>query len=535
MVAEPPLAEAGRVLDENRRRLAQSDISILGRSLPELRHQARLAAVTAARAYLLDAGEPIPSTDGASLIMAGHQPELFHPGVWVKHFALNGLGRRQGVTPISLVVDNDTVKSAALQVPDVIEPPPSLDEFRPRVMSVPFDRWTREIPYEERTVQDEDLFASLAERIPQGWGFVPLLHAFWPEVCRQSRRTNLLGERLVAARRAWERRWGCHNLEVPVSRLSRTEPFAWFACHLLAELPRFHAVYNGSVHDYRRAHGIRDHSHPVPDLATEGDWLETPFWAWRADQPRRGRLFARIGQRSLELRAGNDELPSLLLSTQYSVLSTQHSLPSTECSSLDAEPCVAAWQDLERRGFRVRPRALTNTLYARLFVTDLFMHGIGGGRYDELTDEIIRRFYVIEPPAYLVLSATLLLPFTVYPARAEHCRRLARDARDLHWNPQRHLGTAFTPNAALRKLADQKRDWIERRPTDRQQRRERFRMLRELTEGLRQSAAEPERRLLRKLTLCQEQLQVNAFLQRRDYAFCLYPEALLRPFCTQFL
>jgi hypothetical protein len=26
-----------------------------------------------------------------SLIVGGHQPELFHPGVWLKNFALNEL------------------------------------------------------------------------------------------------------------------------------------------------------------------------------------------------------------------------------------------------------------------------------------------------------------------------------------------------------------------------------------------------------------------------------------------------------------
>ena len=66
----------------------------------------------------------------------------------------------------------------------------------------------------------------------------------------------LLGECFAGARRVFERAWGCHNLEVPLSAVCRTEPFAWFACHLLANLPRFHAVYNATVHDYRRQHGL---------------------------------------------------------------------------------------------------------------------------------------------------------------------------------------------------------------------------------------------------------------------------------------
>jgi hypothetical protein len=441
--------------------------------------------------------------------MAGHQPDLFHPGVWVKNFALNGLARQHEAIPVNLVVDNDSVKATALHVPSVRDVP--------HLARVPFDRPTLEVPYEERPVLDETEFATLPARVPWEWDFTPMLHDFWNTACQRASRTKLLGERLVAARRVWERRWGCHNLEVPVSRLCRTEPFAWFACHLLADLPRFHSIYNESVHAYRRAHGIRSRNHPVPDLGTEGDWLETPFWAWRQEEKRRGRLMARPRADAVELRVGKESWESLPLSTQYSGLRTQDS--------------VNAWQELERRGYKIRPRALTNTLYARLFLCDLFIHGIGGGKYDELTDAIARRFYGIELPAYLILSATLLLPVPLHPSRPSDCRDLAHDLRDLHWNPQRHLDL----ESAAAKLALQKQAWINQKPDTRLARRERFHILRELTDHLRQYTEDRERELSRDLALCEQQVRANALLQRRDYAFCLFPESLLRDFCTRFL
>src|SRR5262249_6397277 len=151
----------------------------------------------------------------------------------------------------------------------------------------------REAPYEERTVLDERLFAEFPNELAKGWGFEPILASFWAAVRDQARRTKLLGERFVSARREWERRWGCHNLAVPVSRVAQTEAFAWFTCHLLADLPRFHAIHNQCVRAYRRAHRIRSTNHPVPDLAQDGNWLETPFWAWRAGDARRGRLMAK--------------------------------------------------------------------------------------------------------------------------------------------------------------------------------------------------------------------------------------------------
>jgi hypothetical protein len=515
IVAEPPLEEVGYLLAANKRKLASSAFTLFGRSILALRQHARAELLSAARTYLSQAGEPLPDTDAPSIVMAGHQPELSHPGVWVKHFALNGLARKHRAVPVNLIVDNDRVKSSALSVPVYRDPPPPIDAFQPRAVDVPFDRWTAAVPYEERTVLDEALFASFAERVPRGWGFVPLLHEFWQEVCRQRGRTNLLGERFAAARRTWERRWGCHNFEVPVSRVCQTEAFAWFACHLLAELPRFHAIYNDCVRAHRRAHGIRSRNHPVPDLAAEGDWLEAPFWAWHAGQARRSRLFARNAGPAIELRISGEPWPALPLRSTADM--------------------ILGWQALQRRDLKVRSRALTNTLYARLFLSDLFFHGIGGGKYDELTDDIMRRFYGIEPPGYLVMSATLLLPFTTYPASQDQCRQLAWEARDLLWNPQRHLNEGQLSEARLRQAVVDKQALIERQPVDRRERRERFRMLRELTEQLRPSVGERELDRIRSMTRCEEQVRANAILQRRDYAFCFYPEQLLRPFCTQFL
>jgi hypothetical protein len=179
-------------------------------------------------------------------------------------------------------------------------------------------------------------------------------------------------------------------------------------------------------------------------------------------------------------------------------------------------------------GFKVRSRALTTTLYARLFLGDLFIHGIGGAKYDELTDEIVRRFYGFEPPRFMVLSATLLLPLPRPPIAADDCRRLAHALRDLLWNPQRHLDTAADPRA--RELAQEKQAWIERPVQTRPERKERFQALRRITEELRRHLGEREPNLREQLMICQQKREEVNLLRRRDYAFCLYPEELLTKF-----
>lgn len=195
---------------------------------------------------------------------------------------------------------------------------------------------------------------------------------------------------------------------------------------------------------------------------------------------------------------------------------------------------MSAWQELESQGLKIRSRALTTTLYARLFLADLFLHGIGGGKYDELTDELMRRFYGCEPPLFVVLSATRWLPLPRAAATEDDRRRLLHDVRDVHYNPQRHLDGAER-SAEFAALAARKQEWIARPAATAAERRERFRTLNALTDEMRRPLRPREDQLRQQLLLCQRQLRVNAVLQRRDYSFCLFPEEVLRPFCRQFL
>ena len=303
ILAYPPLEKVGRLLEENRRLLSALRLDILGQTYQSIRLLARRHVLDAARQYLTAAGEPVPASSGDAIFLAGHQPDMFHPGVWAKNFALNGLARKHGGAALNLVVDNDAARSPLLHVP-----------AGAHVASVPYDHWQGESPYEERNVLDEALFASLPARAQPyfaEWSFEPLLSSFWAEVLRQGKCTPLLGARIAAARRSFERRWGCAQAEVPISRLCQGEAFAWFACHLLVNAGPLRQVYNDVVHDYRLRHGLKNPYHPVPDLAEEDDWCELPFWAWRTGQKRRARLFVRHTATEQQLRAGDESWPSL--------------------------------------------------------------------------------------------------------------------------------------------------------------------------------------------------------------------------------
>jgi len=59
--------------------------------------------------------------------------------------------------------------------------------------------------------------------------------------------------------------------------------------------------------------------------------------------------------------------------------------------------------------------------------------------------------------------------------------------------------------------------------------------LRSLNEQLQPAVENLRRQTEEQLGRCSQELNANAVLRRRDYAFCLHPEAELRSFLTRFL
>jgi len=505
ILAHPPLAAAADLAANNRALFSESRLEIDGVPLADLRRRAAAEAFRAAQRFL---GLTVSDAPPPSLFVVGHQPELFHPGVWVKNFALHGLARRHGAVPLGLLVDNDTAKTTAVRVPVW-----DADATKVHLASVPLDHFSAEVPYEERPVADEAYFASFPERLAEftsNWPFQPLAPEVWDEVKRHTQEP--LGERLAAGRRMLERRWGCENLEVPLSHLCGGTSFLHFVRAILGDLPEFAVTYNDCVRAYRKRHDIRSRNHPVPDLAHDGDWHESPFWAWRAGSHRRGRLFARMQGDRIQLRAGDESWG------EWPV----------------AGP-IAAWRELEHTGRKIRTRALTTTLFARLLLADLFIHGIGGGKYDELTDEIVRSYFGMQPPAFLVLTGTLRLPLPRFAATPDDLRWAEQFARDLYWNPQRHLPARSSVDLNVERDLRDLADWQRKDPNEPGMVASRFLMINELKNRLRPWVEDSLTLLENRREVVAKEVAANGVCGRRDFAFCLFPEATIRPFCTQFL
>jgi hypothetical protein len=507
-LVEPPLGDVAEMLADNRRK-AQIDFGpkIAGAfdlSRSQLAHQARREIVRLATAYTGSYRHVADSYETDSMIMSGHQPSLFHPGVWFKNFALSQLATTHAATAIHLIVDNDIVAAPA------IETPAKADEtvVRQRVM---LDDAQSARPYEEWQIINRACFDKVADSLAaQLKPFVeePLITQLWPAAQAAADRHGNLGLALSQARHSLEEEIGLQTLELPVSRMADTASFRQFCAAILLNAVNFRSIYNQEVVTFRTAHRIRSQAHPVPQLQATEDWIEVPFWTWTSAAPTRLPLYVRRVGNELELRPGRD--------------GTIRRGPANPGAT-------ATWlADLRGAGLKIRPRALSMTMFARLLLSDLFLHGIGGAKYDELGDAIAAAFFGIEPAGFMTMSATVLLPLGSRQIDQDDVRQMDGCIRDLWFHPEDHVDVRSDQCPTdIRNLAE-KKNALKVSPPPRGNRKVWHDEIAQINDSLRAHLLEQRETLLRERSLLVSQLRSEDVLRSREFSFSLFAKPRLK-------
>ena len=508
---DPPWDALPDAVARNREQLSYVQYDMQGRSLADLSTAARRLLLNRAIGYtaqyrdvpirwrMMDAHAA--SLGNVPFLLSGHQPELFHPGVWYKNFVLGALARKLDGVGIHLLIDSDTCRSASIRVP-------TGSVHEPRVEAVAYDEPMAEVPHEERMIRDIATFSTFAERSASLiWPFVtdPLVAELWPLVMARNPSQVNLGLRLAQGRHALEESWQNETLELPQSAVCELPEFGWFLAHLLANLPRFWAAYNDALANYRRAHRIRGHAQPVPDLDASDGWLEAPFWIWSTEEPERRPLYAR--------QVGDE----VVVTDRHA-----HTIPLALTDDRDATAASQKLSELSSRGIKLRTRALTTTLFARLVLGDLFLHGIGGAKYDQVTDQIVRLFFGFEPPEFAAISATLRLPIAHELADFSDFGQWQRRLRELRYHPEQFAQPNGDGSTAVADLVAAKRQWVAVPKTPENAGKRHLGIV-SVNNALQRYVARQREEIERKRDELQRRRRGERILRSREYSLCLYP------------
>jgi hypothetical protein len=421
VLTRPDFGEWAARARENAAATSAWDFELCGRSVHALRAEARADALDRAGAFSRRLGVPIREGRGDTqlIVMTGHQPEFYHPGIWIKDFLLQRLADETGAAAVDLVVDSDGFDSLEIHSPC----------FKPevRVCRAYLAVGTSDGCYACTPVPSDADIALFCEAGAENLSTLPapaLAHHF-AEFCRvlrgAARDATDIAELVTFARRRYEVSAGSDYLELPVSAMSDSRAFATLVAHLARHADQFAAVYNSALADHRVRNGLRSSAQPFPDLRLEGGLVELPFWHLGA---RRETVWARTGDAAAIVVEGETICD----------LSGGGSAPDAVLVS----------------ALKPAPKALALTLYARLFVADWFIHGVGGGRYDQVTDEVIRRYFGVEPPAFGVASMTMYLPLGAHVVTDAEVDAASQALNRLKHNPDQVLDQVDFDSAAER-------------------------------------------------------------------------------------
>lgn len=318
----------------------------------------------------------LPQARTRPVILTGHQPVFHHPGILIKNILAQSLADSLGGTAVHLIHDCDQ-EEIHFHYPE-------------RSGGIVRKRSFR-LSSGQTVLRDEILQPAVRDQ------FLRLLDSLRPEIrlVFSPDRAREIRDSLDTVQAAAER--AERAMEIPeavrLSRRSRTlsissselfasDAFQCFVDHIAEHAEEFRNVHNAVLAEYRQAHAIKNPAQPLPDLKTG----ELPFWV---------------------LRDGSRE------------------------PLLESSP---------RKGQKLLPRAVTLTLFCRLFLCDLFIHGLGGERYDRITDEILKRFFRGAGAPFIAASATLAL-LSRADLRLDDRRpcMIDRDMRFLRFDPTRFL------------------------------------------------------------------------------------------------
>ena len=505
LLLEPAWPQCLELPAQNRHKLASFNFPVLTRSFQVLRDQVRESVCRLARAhsgqYLDVSGPPIDLQ--RPLIVTGHQPELFHPGVWAKNFAIHDLARAVDGDAINIVIDNDECRNCSIRLPvGSIE--------KPSIALEPYDHFDLPVPYEMRCVKQPELFQHFHRRVRDRLAPLiqnPLIADLWPEAIQLQRNGLPLGYAIAGARHKTERRWGLNTLEVPLSQIADTEMFRIFFLDIASRGADFRRFQNHHLSEYRQLHRLRSPAQPLPDLKIDQDgWVELPFWVWSTEAPQRRPIWCRAVSEGLEL-SDREAIWRL--------------------GKLHNGGALADLSHLRKQGLRIRPRAITNTMFTRLFLADLFVHGIGGAKYDQITDRIIHDLYQIDATEFVVLSLTTCLPVPIPRVGGEELTHLGTTLREMWHHPEQFLDEDQRTIAKVSTSIEEKRQWIGRQ-VPREDLHVRHTRIMQANERLREYLREKRRIQQDLIGRRTAEWRAARLLGARDWSFALFPEEFLR-------
>ncbi len=409
-IFEPPYAEWAAILKGNLTARAAHETVLGAARIASVREQliksatehSTLIADAARRCGVSVSLESLSSADHKSpIVMAGHQPLVYHPGLLSKVEALARFADETASVAVNVVVDTDEGDSGMLIWPRVER---GVIEMKRGSIAI-----GRDGLYSEQRIEAQSVVAAIFEEI----------EADLRLSASECARSEISIERVRFVASLYQRlsgelasvahavvRWalmGRAICEIPLSTVVCDTAVRGVLEEFVGDGAKLSAVYNTTLDAYRREHKIVNPANPFPNMHSDGSHLELPMW--KIDRGKREPFYANM----LSSGSGAD------------------------------------------RGY-LAPRGSVTTMVLRGFCSDLFIHGRGGAKYDRFVDQLALRYMGVELPRFVVASRTRYL----FPDKVSELTRsieLASKVKEMTAKTEAFLGQGIFTHEEEEKLA----------------------------------------------------------------------------------
>jgi hypothetical protein len=412
----PPHSEWRAVADLNRRE--RVDAFHERYTTDALRQSVIKRAAEYSQQVLGESGDVLRATPKI-FALTGHQPVLYHSGITRKNHALDTLLADHSIQGLEVIIDTDWGDAVELCFPSRV------GEDILAVSRITLT--TSGGSYHAQRFKSEAELESLLEVVRSS--LYPAFAERWHKVASAIMREA--GSLLPVAASRIRRSLQSSRPQFPVIPLSlvlKEASVSAFLNEIIDQGPRFATAYNHALDSYRAQHGIKNHAQPLPNLRNLDGRVELPVWAISPSGEAREPLW-------------RDEQGQVWIKTSEWVAVKE-----------------GRWGIPDGSGWTLAPRAVAITAILRLLLSDLFIHGRGGGRYDQILNDVIENFWGLKPPQFVVASETRVIdPERLADLEAIEMSRAS--GREMQYRLERYLGQGLFPSVieqALHVLHEQR-------------------------------------------------------------------------------
>lgn len=410
------------------------------------------------------------------LIATGHQPWLWHPGILAKYIAAANAALRLDATPLNLVVDHDIHDTQKLAVPIKCG-------HRMDILTIQMSAYQAEVPSGCQPAANVSAVIDKLVHIRNHHSealqvdLAPLIEAYG-----KLAPCNTMAQQMAAL------------IDQLITPYTPTGP-SLFSSHF-HELPQFRDLVHQMAHDaphcakYYNAAVLQYPNAGIAMLDIQKHRIELPLWLLRWQQPRQ-RVYVDIA---------NPYQPRLV----------------TDQQAVTPDDLIA-------------PRSVLMSAAMRSICCDLFVHGHGGGVYDQVTQQWWQQWHGTPLAPMVVASADITLDFDVPVNDFKQLQKAIWWKHHLPHNLDRALNLKS-------RQATQKHHLISHMNDDRDKTRRAmaYKNIQSINRELAHANPDPIRDADTAVKLATQGLCNQQIAQRRDWCFAFYPPRDLKTLADTF-